>query len=162
MVGELDSPTNIRSEAENNGDYFEFDNMHNTAIFISFVFLMCIIILSLFEGIAVGEIKDVLDKAHIEIISSNIIYVLKIQSILYAMYRFIVKRKEPMFMNFVEHKLESSSTNIKLIIKKTQKNRNVVKKIESDLVSLSANFNAMSRQIGDLTNQIRYVKRILE
>ena len=160
MVGELDS-SNI-GEFENYGDYFEFENMYNTAIFISFVFLMCIIILSLFEGIAVGEIKDVLDKAHIEIISSNIVYVLKIQSILYRLHRFFTKNKEPLFMNFTEHKLNWRRSNARFIAKNRKKQRNVIKKIEVDLKSLSANFTAMSKQIGDLTSQVRCVKRILE
>ena len=163
MVGELDS-SKLSESYENVGDYFKLENLYNTAIFVCFVFMMCIIILSLFEGIAVGEIKDVLEKAHIEIIAAKIFYILKVQSILYNLYRLFNKNKEPSFMNIYEHKLDDRRkiARMNLAIKKMKKNRNVAKKIENDLVSLASNFNSLSRQISELTEQVRYVKKILE
>ncbi len=57
MVGELDS-SSVSETHENYADYFKIENMYNTLIFVSFVFLMCIIILSLFEGIGKQEIGE--------------------------------------------------------------------------------------------------------
>ncbi len=112
-----------------------------------------------------GEIKDVLDKAHIEIISANILYVLKIQSILYAVHQFVFKhrRPPPTFMNFDEHRVVESTYLRKRTNKSKKKNkRNVVKKIETDLSNLTANVGAMSRQIAEINTQIRSVRRLLE
>jgi len=156
MVGELDTSM-VGESYENFTDYFKFENMYHTAIFICFVFMMCIIILSLFEGIAVGEIKDVLDKAHIEIISNNIFYILKIQSILYSIYmKFNRKNQIPTFMNITEFKLVN--TNVK-IFKTTSKKINLVKKIDNDLTEMSIKLNSISGHINELTKQIRMIKQ---
>ena len=79
-------------------------------------------------------------------------------------YTFLHKNKEPTFMNIEEHKLIENSTNssMSMKIKKMKKNRNVAKKIENDLVSLSSNFISMSKKIDDLTGQVRNVKKMLE
>ena len=161
MVGELDISA-VGENYENFSDYFKLENMYNTAIFICFVFMMCIIILSLFEGIAVGEIKDVLDKAHIEIISSNIFYVLKIQSILYFICGIFSKRQIPTFMNITEHKLPASRSFKKVLLKDKHMKRSVVKKIENDFVTLSNNFEELTKIITELTKQVRTVKKRLE
>ena len=151
MVGDLDT-TFVGENHEDFLDYFKFENMYHTAIFICFVFMMCIIILSLFEGIAVGEIKDVLDKAHIEIILNNIFYILKIQSILYSICMKFNKNRMPTFMNIDEFKFVN--TNLK-IVKKTAKKINLVKKIDNDLTMLSLNFKSLAEQLTDLTKQVR-------
>ena len=162
MVGELDI-SGVGENYENFADYFKLENMYNTAIFICFVFMMCIIILSLFEGIAVGEIKDVLDKAHIEIISSNIFYVLKIQSIVYYVYGVFNKGKVPTFMNISEFTLGHSSPDMRMnVFNEKHMKRSVVKKIDNELVTLSNNFSAMATQIAELTQQVRSVKKHLE
>ena len=159
MVGELDVGS-FGDNYENFSDYFKLENMYNASIFIFFVFMMCIIVLSLFEGIAVGEVKDVLDKAHIEIISANIVYVLKIQKMSYNLYRFFNKGKEPTFMNITEHKINK---NINMtIIKQKKKNMDAVMRIENSLITLTFNFNTLSRQIAEQTQQIRSVRKRLD
>ena len=52
----------------------------NYLIYSLFIGLMCIIMLNLFVGIAVGEIKTVLDEADIQQTSLRIMFVLKVQS----------------------------------------------------------------------------------
>lgn len=52
----------------------------NYFIYSLFIGLMCIIMLNLFVGIAVGEIKTVLDEADIQQTSLRIMFVLKVQS----------------------------------------------------------------------------------
>ena len=52
----------------------------NFMIYIMFLAIMCTIVLNLFVGIAVGEIKTVLDEAKTSSISMRISFVLKIQS----------------------------------------------------------------------------------
>ena len=59
------------------------DNMvtlPNYIIYFLFIGLMCVIMLNLFVGIAVGEIKTVLDEADIQQTSLRIMFVLKVQS----------------------------------------------------------------------------------
>jgi hypothetical protein len=57
----------------------ETQQLINTVISLLFISLMCVIILNLFIGIAVGEIKTVLYEADIQQISMRIIFVLKVQ-----------------------------------------------------------------------------------
>jgi hypothetical protein len=56
------------------------DSLPNYIIYLLFIILMCTILINLFVGIAVGEIKTVLDEADIQQISMRIMFVLKIQS----------------------------------------------------------------------------------
>jgi transient receptor potential cation channel subfamily A member 1 len=54
------------------------DSLPNFAIYFLFIGLMCVIVLNLFVGIAVGEIKTVLDEADIQQTSMRIMFVLKV------------------------------------------------------------------------------------
>jgi hypothetical protein len=56
------------------------DSLPNYIIYLLFIILMCTILINLFVGIAVGEIKTVLDEADIQQISMRIMFVLKIQA----------------------------------------------------------------------------------
>jgi hypothetical protein len=56
------------------------DSLTNYIIYFLFIGLMCTIVLNLFVGIAVGEIKTVLDEADIQQTSMRIMFVLKVQS----------------------------------------------------------------------------------
>ena len=135
--------------------------MYNTVVFIFFVFMMCIIVLSLFEGIAVGEVKAVLDKAHIDIISANIVYVLKIQKITYTIYRLFARTGvEPMFMDIGEYVIGKNITT--KIEHEKKKSTDPVLRIENILVTLSFNLNALSRQLEEQTRQIRSIRKRLE
>jgi len=59
----------------------------NVIIYFAFISLMCVIILNLFVGIAVGEIKTVLYEAYIQQISMRIIFVLKTQQTMHILRR---------------------------------------------------------------------------
>ncbi len=55
----------------------------NYFLYVGFIGVMCVIILNLFVGIAVGEIKQTLDEADIQQISMRIVYLLKVCNKLY-------------------------------------------------------------------------------
>ncbi len=158
MIGELDI-SSLNTDVETFSDYFKIENFYNTIIFVFFVFMMCIIVLSLFEGIAVGEVKAVLDKAHIEIIGSNIVYVLKIQKLSYHIFRFFLK-KEPTFMNVSEFVMNKNIT--AQINMNRKKSTDPILRIENALVTMSFNINSLSRQLEEQTQQIRYIKKKIE
>ena len=50
----------------------------NYFLYVAFIGIMSIIVLNLFVGIAVGEIKQTLDEADIQQISMRIVFVLKV------------------------------------------------------------------------------------
>ena len=50
----------------------------NYFLYVAFIGVMSIIVLNLFVGIAVGEIKQTLDEADIQQISMRIVFVLKV------------------------------------------------------------------------------------
>jgi hypothetical protein len=58
------------------------DSIPNYVIYFLFIGLMCTIVLNLFVGIAVGEIKTVLDEADIQQFAMRIMFVLKVQKAL--------------------------------------------------------------------------------
>ena len=58
----------------------------NYFLYVAFIGIMSIIVLNLFVGIAVGEIKQTLDEADIQQISMRIVFVLKV---IYN-YRFLI------------------------------------------------------------------------
>jgi len=58
------------------------DSTMNYFLYLAFIAIMSIIILNLFVGIAVGEIKQTLDEADIQQISMRIVYILKVQDAL--------------------------------------------------------------------------------
>ena len=54
------------------------DSIINYFLYVTFICVMSVIILNLFVGIAVGEIKQTLDEADIQQISMRIVYLLKV------------------------------------------------------------------------------------
>jgi hypothetical protein len=72
VIGELDSSKMGLTDNS--------ESLPNFIIYLLFIILMCTILINLFVGIAVGEIKTVLDEADIQQISMRIMFVLKIQS----------------------------------------------------------------------------------
>ena len=75
MIGELDgddaSPFAF-------ADATDVNYIINNLIYIFFVFVMCIIVLDLFIGLEVGEIKTVIDEAETYNAATNMIYILKV------------------------------------------------------------------------------------
>jgi hypothetical protein len=61
------------------------NSMVNYFLYVAFIGIMSIIILNLFVGIAVGEIKQTLDEADIQQISMRIVFVLKVGQHLFAL-----------------------------------------------------------------------------
>lgn len=70
----------VMGELETDKMGLNSNNSLNFIIYIMFLTIMCTITLNLFVGIAVGEIKTVLDEAKTSGISMRIAFVLKIQS----------------------------------------------------------------------------------
>ena len=70
----------VMGELETDKMGLNSNNGLNFIIYIMFLTIMCTITLNLFVGIAVGEIKTVLDEAKTSGISMRIAFVLKIQS----------------------------------------------------------------------------------
>lgn len=54
------------------------DSVINYVLYVTFIAVMSVIILNLFVGIAVGEIRQTLDEADIQQISMRIVYLLKV------------------------------------------------------------------------------------
>ena len=72
VIGELDS----------NEMGLDNNSLANYLLYFLFISIMCVIVINLFVGIAVGEINTVLDEADIQQISMRIIFVLKVQETL--------------------------------------------------------------------------------
>ena len=90
------------------------DSLPNYIIYLLFIVLMCTIVLNLFVGIAVGEIKTVLDEADIQQTSMRIMFVLKVQSAIDPL------SQKPFFknilnMNFKKYSLENENTLIRIV-----------------------------------------------
>ncbi len=146
--------SDLEVDYPNLSDYFRLRNVYNTVLFLFFVFMMCIIILSLFEGIAVGEIKIVLDKAHIEIMSAEIAYVLKIQTISYFIYkRLLFTTKEPKFMNFKELYVKKKDKEFK----SEMNNVEPIKKIGNDLTLISFTLENLMKQLNQQTSELKSI-----
>ena len=57
----------------------------------------------------------------------------------------------------------SNTKNINMtIIKQKKKNMDAMLRIENDLITLSFNFNSLTRQIAEQTRQIRSIKKRLD
>lgn len=154
MMGDLDLP-DYDPIPKKFIDLFGLKNVYNAIIFLFFVFLMCIIILSLFEGIAVGEIKIVLDKAHNEIIASTIVYVLNIQMIAYYMYRLMFRNKrEPNFMTF-------KTVYTKKELKTKKKSTESIKNVNNNCNIMLIRLNNLGRKLDEQINQIKMVRKSL-
>lgn len=71
VVGELDT---------SKMGLYNSDSLPNFIIYFLFIGLMCTIVLNLFVGIAVDDIKTILDEADVQLVCMKILYVLKVQS----------------------------------------------------------------------------------
>ncbi|CAF0731980.1 unnamed protein product [Brachionus calyciflorus] len=150
MVGELQSNhMGIEKDGIDGFNYFT-----NNLIYICFLFIMCIIVLDLFIGIEVGEIKTVIDEAETQNIGINLIHVLKTQEILYKLFRLIYPNKTPTFMNIKEYYSPNSDCFISL-----GKRPDLLNRIENYLVSMS---HELDRHINEEKKQMRELKEQIE
>ncbi|CAF0854801.1 unnamed protein product [Brachionus calyciflorus] len=135
----------------------------NYIIYFLFIGLMCTILINLFVGIAVGEIKTVLDEADIQQISMRIMFVLKVQSALQPFRRTIIgkylnmtyekydKTKESnvyrifykLWIKF-SHVLSSKDPEIKLL--------DPQKRLEDSFIEMSKNTSEQIKSIKALFN----------
>ena len=155
MIGDLRIPDFDSSNPQNHfEDLFKFKNIYKSVMFLFFVFLMCIIILSLFEGIAVGEIKIVLDKAQFQIIEASILNALYIQMVCYYMYRLINKNtnKEPTFMTFGEFNYKTNEKTGKKYVE-------AIKKIDKNCQLLLIRLNNLTSQLNEQVTQVGVIRK---
>ncbi len=113
VVGELETSKMGLLDANNS-----MITLPNYIIYSLFIGLMCIIMLNLFVGIAVGEIKTVLDEADIQQTSLRIMFVLKVQSAVNSLENNIFAKKcfaTFLNMNFTQYSPERENKFIKLI-----------------------------------------------
>lgn len=143
----------------------------NYLIYFLFIGLVCIITFNLFVGIAVGEIKTVLDEADVQQISMRIAFVLKVQKTLAKfhqmnMLKFMsvrfdkydydqdefryIKTKDRM-VGFFRSYFVSIEPDIKLV--------DPIKRLEDNLLELSRHTSYELKNIRDLlTNQLNDVE----
>jgi hypothetical protein len=160
------------------------NSLANYVLYFLFISLMCVIVLNLFVGIAVGEIKTVLDEAHIQQSSMRIIFVLKVQETIgqinvlkrpvcrrffnmrYKAYDYgkensLVKSKDKVFM-FLRDKFASREPEIKLA--------DPQKRLEDSLLELSRSTGddfksireSLATQIGEVETKLSNSQQRLE
>ena len=134
------------------------DSLPNYIIYFLFIGLMCTILINLFVGIAVGEIKTVLDEADIQQTSMRIMFVLKVQSALYPFRKTFLKKF--LRMNFEKYSLEDSNKFLQLKNKLWNNAKNLLKEQEIKLSDpqkrLEDSFNEMARSTQDQIKSIRF------
>lgn len=91
------------------------DSITNYLIYFLFIVVMCTIVLNLFVGIAVGEIKTVLDEADIQQISMRIMFVLKVQSAIQPLCENVHCLNNILGMNYKTYSYESEIGLIKIV-----------------------------------------------
>ena len=101
VIGELDS-SKMGLDSSQLG-LESFDALPNLIIYLLFIGIMCIIFLNLFVGIAVDDIKKILDEADIQLICNHIFYVLRIQRVVFRLYTRFEFSKKILNMNFKKY-----------------------------------------------------------
>ena len=116
----------ISGEFDTNKMGLHEGNIPNFIIYMLFIGLMCTILINLFVGIAVGEIKTVLDEADIQQTSMRIIFLLKVQSALNPLEKTYFKRFVD--MNYKKYKPDDEHQLMKFL-------DNVKKKLKEIFIS---------------------------
>ncbi|CAF0975888.1 unnamed protein product, partial [Brachionus calyciflorus] len=136
------------------------DSLPNYIIYFMFIGLMGIIVLNLFVGIAVGEIKTVLDEADIQQTSMRIIFVLKVQSALTLFQNTCLGNC--LNMQFTKYSLinENKFVRIKNRLWRNAKNLLSSKehtiKLSDPQKRLEDSFSELSRATGDQIKSLRF------
>lgn len=132
----------------NLGSFGVEDSALNYILYFLFIIVMAIIILNLFVGIAVGEIKQTLDEADIKQISLRIVYVLRIQDATMFLQRVPFLRN--LFnMRFIEYSFETHETRFVKYVYKTARNF-LEKLLKSSEISLVDPQRRLEELITDL------------
>ena len=154
--------TMVMGELETDKMGLNTDSYLNFVIYFMFLTVMCTIVLNLFVGIAVGEIKTVLDEADIQRISMRISFVLKIQSAIDPFSRRVNCLKLLFNMTFKSYSYERDLKLIKWIDQVYKRFLNVVSSTEQDVIladpqkRLEEQFTSMSDSTGEQIKSIRY------
>ena len=155
----------------------------NYFIYCFFISIMCVIILNLFVGIAVGEISTVLNEADIQQISMRIVFVLRCQAVLahighaapfaqrfvdirFAAYRYddefpLVKARDRL-LDFLKRKFSSKQAEIKLEDpqKRLEENLTELARITND--DLKTMRETLAHQISDVAQKLGNAQLRLE
>lgn len=91
------------------------ESIINYIIYFLFIGLMSVIILNLLVGIAVSDIKEVLDEADIRQINLKIIFVLSIQKSLNSIHKFFKIKSKILSMNFDKYHSDDERKCIKFL-----------------------------------------------
>lgn len=86
----------------------------NVIIYFLFIGLMCTIVLNLFVGIAVDDIKTILDEADLQLVCMKIIFVLKVQSAVLQLCGKCCCFKNILNMNYKKYKTNDNNQLFKL------------------------------------------------
>ena len=136
----------------------------NYFIYFLFVTLMFVIMLNLFVGIAVGEIKTVLDEASIQRISMRISFVLKIQSAVDPFSRRLNCLNNLFNMTFESYTYENDLRLVIWIDKVYQRVLNILYDTEQEIIladpqkRLEEQFSTMSDSTGEQIMSVKYGK----
>lgn len=133
------------------------DSIPNYFIYFMFIGLMCTIVLNLFVGIAVGEIKTVLGEADIQQTSMRIMFVLKIQSALYLFRKTCLRRF--LNMSFSKYSLQTDTRLTQLknkVWRMLNQSRENTIKLSDPQKRLEEAFFEMARSTRDEIKSIRY------
>jgi len=153
-VGELDTSKMGLDENDSN-------SLPNYIIYFLFLILMCTIVLNLFVGIAVGEIKTTLDEASVQLICMRISFCLKIQANVDPMIKRFKCLKEILNMNFKMYNYEQENKMFKMANKFWTKLVSLVKPNEQpiDLIDPTKRLeNSLEKMSIQTNDQIRSVK----
>lgn len=155
----------------------------NYILYVSFICVMSVIILNLFVGIAVGEIKQTLDEADIQQISMRIVYLLKVQDALKFTEKFsILKRIFNMrftvysyeknenkiaklfhkYMALIGTKLKSNTPEINLVDPQTRLEESILELSTNNTENFKAIKLSLQEQIVDVNDKLNKSKQRLE
>ncbi len=131
VIGELDSSKMGLDSSQSGLDSNE--TFPNLLIYFLFIGLMCTIFLNLFVGIAVDDIKKILDEADIQLICTQIFYVLRIQKAVLPLYNYFGFLKKILNMNFKKYNSQNVNKLLRLADSLKEKTFNYLSKEDQNI-----------------------------
>ncbi len=139
------------------------DALPNLIIYFLFIGLMCTILLNLFVGIAVDDIKTILDEADIQLISMKIIYVLRIQKAFQPLIDSFCCLRDILNMNFKKYNKDDDYKIFKTIDLFLNKINNLLSKEDRNVQladpnkRLENNLSEMSREMNEKFENFKHI-----
>jgi len=124
---------------------------------------MCTIVLNLFVGIAVDDIKTILDEADIQLICMKIMYVLKVQSAIHPLFNHCSCLRPIINMYFKKYEYQEENKFFKLINSLKNKTRELLESKEPKINLLDPNkrlentFTDVSREMNDKISNFKNI-----